>query len=176
VPIGYTDGAGLGGGGDLVTLWLGNPAASAPIDTASYPDTELDDGKSWDVELMTFSEVGNANGAVATIALGGDQMDVPNIGSPGDGLAVVAVRNPENASPLVLFPNPTAGTVTISQNADFFAQRVEVFTLQGDPLLSVISDNPTEVQIDLSDLPSGTYILRATSRDNKIRTGAVIKF
>jgi hypothetical protein len=176
VPIGYTDGAGLGGGGDLVTLWLGNPAASAPIDTASYPDTELDDGKSWDVELMTFSEVGNANGAVATIALGGDQMDVPNIGSPGDGLAVVAVRNPENASPLVLFPNPTAGRVTISQNADFFAQRVEVFTLQGDPLLSVISDNPTEVQIDLSDLPSGTYILRATSRDNKIHTGAVIKF
>ena len=90
VAIGYTDGAGLGGGGDAVTLWLGDPNTTPPIDTASYPDTDGFDGQSWDVELMAFSTIGNANGAVATIALGGDAMDVPNVGSPGDGLAIAA--------------------------------------------------------------------------------------
>jgi len=88
VEIGYTDGSGLGGGGDLVTLWLGDPNTTAPLDTASYPDTDGFDGQSYDVELMAFSTVGNANGAVATIALGGDLMEVPNIGSPGNGQAV----------------------------------------------------------------------------------------
>ena len=88
VGIGTTDGAGLGGGGDLVTLWLGDPTLNQPVDTASYPDTGPFDGQSWDVELQAYSVVGNANGAVQTVALGGNNMDVPNIGSPGNGLAI----------------------------------------------------------------------------------------
>lgn len=85
VEIGYTDGAGLGGGGDTVNLWLGDPTLSSPFNTASYPDTASNDGQSYDVELAAFSVVGNANGAVQTIALGGTNGDVPNIGSPGNG-------------------------------------------------------------------------------------------
>ena len=84
VQVGYADGSGLGGGGDAVTLWLGDPTASSPFETASYPDTANNDGQSYDVELMAFSTVGNANGAVETLQLGGDNADVPNIGSPGD--------------------------------------------------------------------------------------------
>ncbi len=84
VQVGYADGSGLGGGGDAVTLWLGDPTASSPFETASYPDSVNNDGQSYDVELMAFSTVGNANGAVATLQLGGDNADVPNIGSPGD--------------------------------------------------------------------------------------------
>lgn len=88
VEIGFTDGAGLGGGGDMVTLWLGDPFTNIPVSTAGYPETDLFDGQSYDSDLDAFSIVGNANGAVATIALGGDAMDVPNIGSPGNGLAI----------------------------------------------------------------------------------------
>jgi hypothetical protein len=89
VEIGYTDGSGLGGGGDAATLWLGDPATTTPIDSASYPDTSSNDGESFDIELSAFSSVGNANGAVATLALGGASANVPNIGSPGNGLAIV---------------------------------------------------------------------------------------
>ena len=39
VPIGTADGAGLGGGGDAVTIWLGDPNTTMPVDTAFYPDT-----------------------------------------------------------------------------------------------------------------------------------------
>ncbi|GHC62629.1 choice-of-anchor I family protein [Ulvibacter litoralis] len=90
INIGYADGAGLGAGGDVVTLWLGDPLATSPIDSASYPDTAANDGQSYDVELAAFSVVGNTNGAVETLALGGDASDVPNIASPGNG-ATVAV-------------------------------------------------------------------------------------
>ncbi len=87
IEIGYTDGAGLGGGGDDVNIWLGDPLTTSPIYTASYPDTGANDGQSFDVELAAFSTVGNANGAVETIAQGGSSNDVPNIGSPGNGPA-----------------------------------------------------------------------------------------
>lgn len=85
VQIGYTDGAGLGAGGDAVTLWEGDPLTTSPIDSASYPDTSANDGQSYDVELTAFSVIGNSNNAVETIDFGGDNLDVPNIGSPGNG-------------------------------------------------------------------------------------------
>jgi hypothetical protein len=84
VEVGFTDGSGLGSGGDGSTLWLGDPNTTSPIDIANYPDTSANDGQSYDVELVTFSIVGNANGAVATLQLGGDAADTPNIASPGD--------------------------------------------------------------------------------------------
>jgi hypothetical protein len=84
IEVGYSDGAGLGGGGDAVNIWLGDPTLSMPIDTGSYPDTVANDGQTYDVGLSAFSTVGNANNAVATNALGGDMIDVPNIGSPGN--------------------------------------------------------------------------------------------
>ncbi|MFC0603916.1 choice-of-anchor I family protein [Winogradskyella pulchriflava] len=88
IEIGYTDGSGLGGGGDAVTLWLGDPLTTSPIASDSYPDTVLNDGQSYDIELGEFSTIGNINNAVATNALGGDLMDVPNIGSPGNATAI----------------------------------------------------------------------------------------
>lgn len=87
IEVGYADGSGLGGGGDGATLWLGDPTSSAPIATGNYPDTAGNDGRSYDVELSEFSTVGNANGAVATLQNGGDNNDVPNIGSPGNAPA-----------------------------------------------------------------------------------------
>lgn len=91
VAVGFTDGAGLGGGGDAVNIWLGDPTLSVPIDTAVYPDTASNDGQTYDVQLSAFSVVGNANNAVETNALGGDLMDVPNIGSPGNATATGTV-------------------------------------------------------------------------------------
>ncbi len=89
IEIGYTDGSGLGGGGDAVTLWLGDPNTTSPVASGAYPDTSLNDGQSYDVDLGDFSVVGNANGAVQTFAQGGSTGTVPNIGSPGNGPAVL---------------------------------------------------------------------------------------
>src|SRR5690606_4674674 len=74
--------------GDLVAIWAGDPMTTNPIDTASYPDTAPFDGRTYDVSLGAFSEVANASNAVQTLQFGGDGGDVPNIGSPGNGLAI----------------------------------------------------------------------------------------
>ena len=84
VEVGHTDGAGLSGGGDAVTLWLGDPQAGGVlVDSEAYPDTDSNDGQSYDVDLAAFSTVNNASGAVASTTLGGDGGDVAAIASPG---------------------------------------------------------------------------------------------
>ncbi|MDA8692863.1 T9SS type A sorting domain-containing protein [Saprospiraceae bacterium] len=88
VRVGITDGSSLGGGGDAAVLWIGDPLLSNPVSIGTYPDTEANDGQSYDISLGAFSVVGNTNGAVSTRQLGGEMMTVPNIGSPGNGLAV----------------------------------------------------------------------------------------
>jgi MYXO-CTERM domain-containing protein len=80
--IGWTDGSGLGQGGDGVTIWAGDPTMSSPLDFASFPDTAGFEGASWDVLLGAFSAAGNASGAVASSGLAGDA-GIPAIASPG---------------------------------------------------------------------------------------------
>jgi 2',3'-cyclic-nucleotide 2'-phosphodiesterase (5'-nucleotidase family) len=137
VEVGYTDGAGLGAGGDTVNIWLGDPTASMPIDTASYPDTASNDGQTYDVQLSAFSIVGNPNNAVATNALGGDMMDVPNIGSPGNATAT--------------------GT---SVEVEFTGVYDSVLENEGSITLTVsISEAPTsDVTLDVELLTGGTAV------------------
>ena len=132
VQLGYTDGSGLGGGGDAVTLWLGDPNNNAPVSIESYPDTTNNDGQSYDSNLNEFSVVGNANGAVETIALGGDNADVPNIGSPGSG-PVIAVPEVNFANPYVAV-DENGGSVIVEvlpSLAPGLAASIEVVVLSG---------------------------------------------
>ena len=82
IQIGYTDGSGLGGGGDGVTLFVGGPTVDTIVDFESYPDTVANGGQSYDVELMAFSTSLNASNAGATIALNDESQ--PAIASPGN--------------------------------------------------------------------------------------------
>ncbi len=100
VQVGSTDGAGLGGGGDAVTLWLGDPQAGGTLlDSEAYPDTAANDAASYDVDAAGFSEAG-VGGAVATALLGGSDGTTPAVGSPGDGAAILP---PESDFTLELF-------------------------------------------------------------------------
>jgi len=80
--IGYTDGAGLGGG-DAVTIWLGMPTIATPIEDKEYYP-ELTSGVSWDVDLVEESTNGNDSGAVTTTATAGVSGTEPAVGSPGE--------------------------------------------------------------------------------------------
>lgn len=95
VEVGYTDGSGLGSGGDGVTLFVedgtqGDAALDDGIilDFEDYPDTDRNSGKSWDVDADAFAEAG-VNGAVSTSVLGGEDGTEPAIASPGNGAVVV---------------------------------------------------------------------------------------
>jgi hypothetical protein len=80
--VGWADGSGLGlgQGGDSVMIWVNNVLQ----DSQTFPAAGgANSGKSWDVLLSAFSVVGNASGAVATIATAGNSGLEPGIGSPG---------------------------------------------------------------------------------------------
>ncbi len=132
VEVGYTDGAGLGAGGDAVNIWEGDPLASAPISTASYPDTGANDGQSYDVELAAFSIVGNANGAVETIDKAGDAGDVPNIGSPGNGVQLNTVSVQFDASYVSVSEDATSVTINVQvSQAPTLSGTVDVSLMPG---------------------------------------------
>ncbi len=93
--IGITAGSGLG---------LGQPADGASlflngvqVDFEAYAGSgTLNPGQSWDVVLAAYSLPGNASGAVATEVFGGDEGDVPAIGSPGMVSGVTFVPEPSS--------------------------------------------------------------------------------
>ena len=80
--VGYHSGSGLSQSGDAVNVWIGGPSGAADA-FGAYGNTNGFSGQSWDLTLDTFSTVGNAAGAVATIALGGSSGLEPAIASPG---------------------------------------------------------------------------------------------
>jgi hypothetical protein len=82
-PIGIVDGSGLGQGGDGVGIWITaeTTPTGLPDVMATYPDSNLNGGQSYDVGLSAFSVIGNENGAVDTTML--NDMNQGAIGSPG---------------------------------------------------------------------------------------------
>lgn len=94
--IGWADGSGLGLGqaGDSVNIWV----ADVLQDSQSYIAAGgANSGRSWDVILGAYSTVGNASGAVATIATAGTSGLEPGIGSPG-----MIVPEPSSALMMIL--------------------------------------------------------------------------
>jgi hypothetical protein len=160
VPFGYTDGAGLSGGGDAVTLWLGDPATSSPIDFKNYPDTAPFDGQSFDIELNTFSVVGNANGAVKTIALGGTSTNVPNIGSPGNKGPIVGLQDLSRNTEYRVFPNPSEGSFFLQSLGGTPLLSVRVFDGMGNLILTRQVEYAEQVTIDLNTQKPGNYTLQ----------------
>ncbi len=166
VEIGYADGAGLGAGGDAVTLWIGDPNGSGLLsDMESYPDTALDDGKSYDIVNGTFSEAGagavapGTNEAVATTALGGDLSDTPAVGSPG------------NQGPLAGNPNAPDIFVDTTNLTPFLS-----LSEQGPSSVSGVVSNPTDPAATLgipfvlndSDTPLGDLVVSAGSDNQSV--------
>lgn len=91
IQVGWTEGSGLGDGGDGVTLFIDDEDdgvdSSDQVEFASYPDGSGNSGQSYDVTNEAFS-VDGQNGAVSTLTLGGAGAE-PAVGSPGNGNAVI---------------------------------------------------------------------------------------
>ncbi|MES9832164.1 MAG: choice-of-anchor I family protein [Candidatus Thiodiazotropha sp. DIVDIV] len=101
VKIGTVDGAGLGQGGDAVTLYVGLPDATTQVDYEAYPDANANGGQSYDVTAVTFSSefasinvndagqsaIGTPGDLGAVVSLG----DIPAITLLGDNPLITAV-------------------------------------------------------------------------------------
>lgn len=169
-----SDGAGLNAGGDAVTLWSGDPNVFAPINVSSYPDTEDFDGQSYDHAMGEFSEENNLSGAKATLQLGGNDGDVPNIGSPGaiffDSVDDIFI----DPSLFNVFPNPTNNTITIEQLGDLKLNGVQIFNMNGQLLLHSHKQDESATELDLSSFNPGTYFINLITSAG-IMTNRIVK-
>ena len=75
----------------------------------------------------------------------------------------------ELSSALTAYPNPTSGTVTIILNELIEVQRVGLYNLSGSQLKgNTQSLSPNKVSVDLSNLPTGTYLVNYGNKSVKI--------
>ena len=97
--VGYTDGSGLGGGGDAVGIFLDagfdGVDAGDLIETQAYPEADPFGGQSFDVRLGAFS-VDGVGGAVSTLVL--NDVGQAAVGSPG----TVPVPEPSTATLILI--------------------------------------------------------------------------
>jgi predicted extracellular nuclease/2',3'-cyclic-nucleotide 2'-phosphodiesterase (5'-nucleotidase family) len=150
IQIGFTDGAGLGAGGDAVNLWVGHPLAGGVlVDTEAYPDTVGSGGRSYDVELAAFSTEGNGSNAVATTETGGSAGTESAIASPGNqGPANGGV---DTTAPIVAALNPADDGTGVTANSNLTIVFNE--TMQkgsGNITLKRVSDNAVVESIAVS--------------------------
>ena len=76
------------------------------------------------------------------------------------------------ANSIKLYPNPVIDLVTISSTE--IITKIEVVNMLGQ---LVFSDeiNEIETNIDMSRYATGTYLVRVSAEDNKIKTFKVVK-
>ena len=76
-------------------------------------------------------------------------------------------------SKLLTYPNPTTGQLTI-YNGQLTINNVEIFDMMGKKQLSIINC-PLSIEIDISNLPTGVYFVKATHQNNTVGTAKIIK-
>ncbi|QXP62095.1 T9SS type A sorting domain-containing protein [Polaribacter sp. HaHaR_3_91] len=161
VQIGTYAGAGLSGGGDAVTLWIGEPTTVGTIvDFETYPDTASNPGQSYDVEKAGFSEINIAPYfANATVV---NDANEAAIGSPGNKGTVLSVY--DNAVNTVkTFPIPFDDTLHLQLNTstNITMATVKIIDMLGAVVFSKKMDLSTgKVTLDnMVRLHSGVYVL-----------------
>ena len=69
----------------------------------------------------------------------------------------------EEISKVSLYPNPTNDRIIATWNSDFNPQRAEIFDLTGRLLMEELTQGSNLLEIDVSELPQGLYIIRFVS-------------
>lgn len=64
-----------------------------------------------------------------------------------------------------LYPNPAANLVTITNSENIFVKQVAVYDISGKQLSAQAYNNETEIQLNVGNLASGTYMLHLQTNE-----------
>jgi hypothetical protein len=96
-----------------------------------------------------------------------------NIGFiPLDVTVILSVEEP-NSPNITVFPNPTSGEFTIT-NYELEITNVELYDMLGKRVVSHTAHRTPHTTINVSHLPAGIYIYRATLQDGVVCSGKVV--
>jgi hypothetical protein len=80
-----------------------------------------------------------------------------------DDSSVTGMNEIKDLNIFSVYPNPVSNSCTISFNSSYSQATVGVYNLLGDKVKEIKASNSSSVEMDLSDLPNGIYILSATT-------------
>ncbi|WP_067146296.1 T9SS type A sorting domain-containing protein [Pseudotamlana agarivorans] len=172
VQIGTYAGAGLGGGGDTVTLWIGDPTTVGNIvDAQAFPDTATAPGQSYDVEKGAFSVIGD--GMYKPVATAVNDANEAAVGSPGNqGPTLSDLETNASVNTVKVFPVPFNDYLNLQLNLQApVSSNVEIIDILGTSVYNetmVLSSGKTTLGF-VSNLPSGIYILRIAALNTAIK-------
>ncbi|XMO87591.1 T9SS type A sorting domain-containing protein [Algibacter sp. AS12] len=160
IQIGTYAGAGLSGGGDAVTLWIGEPTTVGTIvDFETYPDTASNPGHSYDVEKGGFSIIGES--PYKPVATAVNDMNESAVGSPGNQPLTLSVSD-VTVSELKIYPMPFNNTFNMVANvATSELVNINIVNMLGKTVYNSrkqVSNNTISIT-NLNHLASGIYIL-----------------
>ncbi|MEN8157471.1 MAG: LamG-like jellyroll fold domain-containing protein [Bacteroidota bacterium] len=72
-----------------------------------------------------------------------------------------------------IYPNPTKGIVTISSGAKI--STIEVYSISGSRMISLINDQSSEISIDLNEFANGIYLLHLKAEDGAAKISKIVK-
>jgi hypothetical protein len=80
-----------------------------------------------------------------------------------DDSSAMGINEIINDHLLNIYPNPVSNSCTISFNCSISQATVGVYNLLGSKVKEINASNSSSIEIDLSDVPNGIYILSATT-------------
>ncbi len=83
-----------------------------------------------------------------------------------------AIPENSNNDSLNIYPNPASTTIKIE--SDGF-KKVKIFNVKGQTVKKISLKGQTSIEIDVTKLPSGTYLVKALDVNGNIRVGKFVK-
>lgn len=153
------------GGYEWVVMLMGdNPITDPPADqgsvatgTTGATSTGLSPDTMYQAYVKTICDMGAESDYAGPLNFTTDE--------------VMSIHDNERIK-LSYFPNPTSGILTI--DARTVIESVEVFTLRGQKVLESQA-NQQSVQLDLSNLAKGVYMLKTSFEDGAVKAFRIIR-
>ena len=79
----------------------------------------------------------------------------------------------EEANNISIYPNPVRDALMISTSNNSIIQKISIYTLQGREIFSEIYSS-NNVQIDVSSINAGIYLIHITKENGEIYTAKLI--
>lgn len=148
----------------------GNWVSSATIDMFAY-DAGTDSGSDYssgNVVTSPFQPISMISGA----PINGNKMGTLTI-TLESVLSTPTLRDIENVK---IYPNPSAGDITVSNPNDITLQKIEVYNILGTKVKTFTQhlNDTKSFSLDLNTLNKGMYILKLVSENNKIKTQRLV--
>jgi alpha-tubulin suppressor-like RCC1 family protein len=144
---------------------IGNmPPAYAPVEIGTDTDWSLSlaTGQSFYCAAKSDGEIYmRGSNSVGQLGLG-DTVNHPELIFFDTMCVVTAGLNDNTLAPIVVYPNPTATTLTLANAENLRIEKLQVIDVAGK---TIITQNSNNTQLDVQQLPAGMYFLRISAKE-----------